>query len=203
MRLPLGVVVRLVRQTAQELDGLALDSWLWHGRHVSLVDGTTVSMPDTPENQTVFPQSKTQGIGLGFPLVRIVAIISLARGAVRDLARVLPGKETGEPALFRTLWDGLHAGAIVLGDRCFASFFGIAGLTVRDVDACSGCISGENSISAAAVVLGRGPRGHLVQAVRPEWMDDETYIQLPDTLRSASSASRSRSPASASTSWCW
>lgn len=51
-----------------------------------LVDGTTASMPDTPENQSVFPQSKAQGVGLGFPLVRIVELIALATGVVRDLA---------------------------------------------------------------------------------------------------------------------
>ena len=86
-------------------------------------------MPDTPANQRRFPQSKAQGIGLGFPLVRMVAMISLATGVVRDLALgPYQGKETGETALFRTLWDGLEAGEIVLGDRYFASYFGIAGL---------------------------------------------------------------------------
>jgi hypothetical protein len=42
-----------------------------------LVDGTTSSMPDTPENQRAFPQPNTQGIGLGFPIVRMVASITL------------------------------------------------------------------------------------------------------------------------------
>jgi hypothetical protein len=85
-RLPVGVVTRLVRQTARETDDGAPDAWLWKGRPVVLVDGTTASMPDTPENQQAFPQSTTQGVGLGFPLVRMVALISLATGVVRDLA---------------------------------------------------------------------------------------------------------------------
>jgi hypothetical protein len=83
-RLPSGVVTRSVRQTARGIDGRAADAWLWKGRRVALVDGTTASMPDTPENQRAFPQSKAQGIGLGFPLVRMVAVISLATGVVRD-----------------------------------------------------------------------------------------------------------------------
>ncbi|HSQ54426.1 MAG TPA: IS4 family transposase, partial [Gemmata sp.] len=107
-RLPLGVVVRLVRQTARELEDRAPEAWLWKGRRVALVDGTTASMPDSEENQKAFPQSKAQGIGLGFPLVRRVAIIALATGVVRDLAHgPYQGKETGETALFRTLWKGL------------------------------------------------------------------------------------------------
>ena len=46
--------------------------WLWHGRHVYLVDGTTVSMPDTPENQKAYPQNSQQKEGLGFPIARVV-----------------------------------------------------------------------------------------------------------------------------------
>jgi Transposase DDE domain len=134
-RLPLEVVVRLVRQTAREIDDRAHDAWLWKGRRVLLVDGTTASMPDTPENREAFPLSNTQGIGLGFPLARMVAIISLATGVVRDLALgPYKGKETGETALFRTLLNGLEAGDVVVGDRYFASYFMIAELDGRGVD---------------------------------------------------------------------
>ena len=59
---------------------------------------------------------------MGFPLARLVAVISLAIGAVRDLAiGAYKGKETGETALFRTLMDRLQRGDVVLGDRYFAS----------------------------------------------------------------------------------
>jgi putative transposase len=90
-------------------------------------------MPDTLKNQQVFPQSTTQGIGLGFPVARLVAIISLATGVVRDLALgPYKWKETGETALFRTLLDGLEPGEIVLGDRYFASFSMLAELMRRE-----------------------------------------------------------------------
>ena len=85
-RLPLKVIVRLVQETAERIEAGASDEWLWKGRRVSLVDGTTASMPDTPENQRAFPQANTQGIGLGFPIVRMAMIISLATGVVRDMA---------------------------------------------------------------------------------------------------------------------
>jgi hypothetical protein len=101
-RLPLKIIVRLVQETAERIEVGASDDWLWKGRRVSLVDGTTASMPDTPENQRAFPQANTQGIGLGFPIVRMAMIISLATGVVRDMALgPYKGKGTGEPALLR------------------------------------------------------------------------------------------------------
>ena len=184
-RLPLGVVRRLVRRTAREIEGQASDGWLWKGRRVVLVDGTTASMPDTPENQQAFPQSRSQGVGLGFPLVRMVALISLATGVVHDLALgPYRGKQTGETALFRTLWDRLGADAIVLGDRYFASFFGIAGLAQRGVDGLFRMHQrrkfdfrrGYRLAIADHVVIWTKP-------ARPEWMGEETYAQMPDELR--------------------
>jgi hypothetical protein len=175
-RLPLGVVVRLTHQTAREIEGRAPDAWLWKDRRVALVDGTTASMPDTEENQNAFPQSKVQGVGLGFPLVRMVAVIALASGVVRDLALgPYQGKETGETALFRTLWEGLEAGEIVLGDRYFASFFGIAGLARRGVDVLFRIHQRRKFDFRRGRRLGL--EDHVVtwaKPARPDWMDEET-----------------------------
>jgi hypothetical protein len=183
-RLPLGVVVRLVRQTAREIEGRAPDTWLWNGRRVALVDGTTASMPDSEANQNAFPQSRAQGIGLGFPIVRMVAVIALGTGVVRDLALgPYQGKETGETALFRTLLEGLEAGEIVLGDRCFASFFMIAELKRRGIDA----LFRMHQRRKFDFRRGRrlGIEDHIVtwaKPERPDWMDEGTYAQLPEEL---------------------
>lgn len=183
-KIPLGAVVRLAHQTAREVEQRAPEAWLWKGRRVLLVDGTTASMPDTPENQEAFPQMKAQKVGLGFPVVRMVAIISLALGVVRDLEMgPYQGKETGETALFRALWDRLEAGEIVLGDRYFSSFFGIAGLSQRGVDA----LFRMHQRRKYDFRRGRrlGIEDHVVtwtRPARPEWMDEETYAQMPVTL---------------------
>src|SRR5207302_10446188 len=76
-RLPVAVVPRLVHETARRAEAEAPEARLWKGRRVYLVDGTTVSMPDTPANQAAFPQSRTQKRGLGFPTARLVVLISL------------------------------------------------------------------------------------------------------------------------------
>jgi putative transposase len=183
-RLPEGVIVRLVRETARRTDARASDAWLWRGRSVTLVDGTTASMPDSSANQKAYPQSKAQGIGLGFPLVRLVALISLATGVVRDLALgPYRGKETGETALFRTLWGNIDPGEIVLGDRYFGSFFGIAGLRGRGVDG----LFRMHQRRKFDFRRGRrlGVLDHVVswsRPDRPDWMDEQTYAQIPEEL---------------------
>jgi hypothetical protein len=184
-RLPLKVLTDLVRRSARRLDEQAPDSWTWKGRAVVLLDGSTVSMPDTAANQEVFPQARTQKPGVGFPIARLVAVISLTTGAVRELVLgPYKGKETGEPALFRTLWDRMKAGEIALGDRCFASYFGIAPLVERGVDGLFRMHQRRKYDFRLGVVL--GVEDHVVswpKPARPDGMDRETYAQLPAELR--------------------
>jgi hypothetical protein len=183
-RLPLGVIVELVRQTARKTDTDANDQWLWKGRNVWQVDGTTVSMPDTPENQRAFPQANTQKPGLGFPLARVVAIISLATGVARDAAMgPYKGKETGETALLRTLLDRLKRGEILLGDRYFASYFMLAALIDRGVDGLFRMHQRRKFDFRRGRQL--GAEDHVVtwtKPPRPEWMDEETYAHVPRKL---------------------
>jgi hypothetical protein len=63
MRLPLRLVLRLSRAVAQRLSAGQAEHWKWRGREIKLVDGTTVSMPDTQDNWDSFPPSKDQKRG--------------------------------------------------------------------------------------------------------------------------------------------
>ena len=98
--------------------------WLWRGRAVKLVDGTGLSMPDTPENQAVYPQPSTQAAGVGFPLARLVVVICLATGAALD-ASIGPhqGKGTGENDLVRQVLQALRPGDVVLADALYCNHF--------------------------------------------------------------------------------
>ena len=82
--------------------------WLWNKRHVRVVDGSTITMPDTPANQAEYPQMAAQKPGCGFPIARVVVVFSLAVGSVLNAAiGPYKGKQTGENSLFRastTLW---------------------------------------------------------------------------------------------------
>ena len=185
-RIPVNVIKDLVHQTSSKIDANGSAHWLWKGKQVVLIDGSTVSMPDTHDNQKVYPQSKTQGIGLGFPLARIVALISLSTGVVRDLAiGPYKGKNTGETALFRNLLDRLAEGVIVLGDRLYCYFFGIAELLNRNVDFLFRMHQGRKYDFRRGIRI--GVYDHIVTwpkpQQKPEWMDDETYNNMPDEIK--------------------
>src|SRR4249920_4085008 len=55
-RLPEEFFAEVARKTGQSLDNSAKKEWLWKGRRVLTYDGSTVSMPNTAENQRAYPQ---------------------------------------------------------------------------------------------------------------------------------------------------
>jgi len=71
---------------AETLSSSNPNHWLWQGREVKLVDGFTFTMPDTPENQEAFPQLTSQTPGVGFPIARACAVLSLANACIYDVA---------------------------------------------------------------------------------------------------------------------
>jgi hypothetical protein len=126
-KLPSAVLQRLSVEAAANLEGLIPTDWLWHGKHVTLVDGTTLTMPDTPENQAAYPQLSGQAPGVGFPIVRMVVPLSLATACLVGMALApYEGKETGETALLRQLLDGGHLGDILLADRYYCTYWLVA-----------------------------------------------------------------------------
>ncbi len=101
-RIPEGVIVDLARSSGRDLHPHVLPTGLLNNRPIKMADGTTVSMPDTPENQKAYPQQSAQKKGLGFPIMRLVGLISLSSGTVLDVAMArYSGKRTGETSLFR------------------------------------------------------------------------------------------------------
>jgi len=185
-RLPLEMVSALARETGRLLSEKALEQWLWRGRAVKLVDGTGISMPDTEENQAVYPQPSTQAPGVGFPLARLVMVICLATGAALDMA-VGPhsGKGTGELGLVRRLIQGFRPGDVMLADALYCNYFLIATLMAAGVDV----LFEQNGARITDFRRGQslGTRDHLVcwpkPAARPQWMTPEQYAEFPGELR--------------------
>lgn len=117
-RLPEELGPRLVRETGQQLERDSDADWRWKGHRVRIVDGATLTMPDTEENQESYPQPSSQKRGLGFPMVRIVVVFSLAVGTVLNYALgKYSGKFTGENQLFRTMHTLFAANDLALADR--------------------------------------------------------------------------------------
>lgn len=175
----------LVTEVAEELEARAVSAWLWHGRHVKLVDGFTFTMPDTEANQAAYPQQSSQKAGVGFPIARACAILSLATACILDFAfGQYKGKGTGETALLGQMLDSLQKGDVLVADRYYCSFLMIALLLARGVDVC------VRAHAKRHVDFRRGKRlgkyDHLITWSKPtrcpEWMDEATYASLPDTL---------------------
>jgi hypothetical protein len=183
-RLPENVLAVLARSVGANLLCDACSSWSWRGRDVKIIDGSTLSIPDTPANQAVYPQSPSQQPGVGFPLMRVVALFSLAVGTVLAAAYgPYQGKETGETALLRSLHHHLDERDVLLADRYFCSYFEIALLGQRGVDAVFRLHQCRHADFRAGQCLASGDR--LVtwfKPQRPVWLDEATYRQLPDQL---------------------
>ncbi len=183
-QLPEAACHELVRRTGRESERAVPDEWLWRGRRVRVVDGSTITMPDTPENQAEYPQLESQRPGCGFPIARICVIFSLAVGTVLEAA-ISPyqGKRTGENSLFRTLHGILTADDVVLADRYFGGWFDIALLAERMVDVVVRKHQLRRTDFRTGLRLGRDD--HLIcwkKPARPRWMTREVYAALPDEL---------------------
>jgi hypothetical protein len=182
--LPEQACHQLVRHTGIELEREAPSEWLWHNRRVRVVDGSTLTMPDTPANQAEYPQIAAQKPGCGFPIARIVVLFSLSVGTVLEAAiGQYKGKQTGENSLLRTLYDCLEEGDVLLGDRYFSGWFDLALPLSRGVDV----VVRKHQLRATDFRTGcrLGSDDHLVRwpkPPRPGWMSPELYATLPEEL---------------------
>jgi hypothetical protein len=183
-KLPEPVLRRLVYTVGDALESRVPADWLWLGRHVKMGDGTTLLTPDTPENQEAWPQSRSQKPGVGFPILRMVVLLSLASAALCGLAiGPYKGKETGEPALLRELLDRFQPGDVFLGDCCYCSYFLLSLLLACGVDVVTRQHQCRRTDFRSGERLGNADHAVVWQRpARPEWMDEETYAAIPETL---------------------
>ncbi len=131
-RLPRERLEKALSATAQAAERRAGSLGQLGGRPVKVVDGSTTQLPDTPQNQTAYPQSGAQKPGCGFPVMKLAVWFSLASGAVLNV--IMDSLRSHDLRLFRRLWDCLQAGDIVLGDRAYGEYATLAGLPRQQVD---------------------------------------------------------------------
>src|SRR4029077_19993792 len=106
---------------------------LWCGHHVLVADGSSVTAPDTPANQKAFPQQSVQKPGCGFPIIRLVALLSLATGMLTAWATGSWSQH--EIGLLQTLWEHLRPGDVLLADRGFCNWALLAQCLQRNLHA--------------------------------------------------------------------
>jgi hypothetical protein len=181
-RLPESFLQRVAETAASQLECQVSTKQLWMGRRVKIVDGSSVSMPDSAANQKVYPQPKGQKRGCGFPVMRLVVVFSLATGAILRLAR--GSLSQSERTLVQSLQAILQAGEVLLADRGFCGFAEIYVLMRRQVHAVVR-MHQNRSGARCKKKLGRGDR--LVEwlqskKIRPAWMELKTWTEIPKSL---------------------
>ncbi len=177
-RLPLELIKSITINAGQWLNKNSHDNWKWLGRTIKLIDATTVSMPDTKENQRQYPQVSGQKEGIGFPLARISAIISLDCGVVLDAE--IGDHHTSEQRLFLELSKTLSSGDVLVGDRLYCSYFVVAILQSLGVD----CVFRMHASRKYNLKKGKklGKDDHLTlwyKPQRPPWLSKAIYKTMP------------------------
>jgi hypothetical protein len=181
-RLPEKLLQELTRDSGRRVADQAPAAWRWQGRPVKVVDGTGLSMPDTPANQKAYPKSKNLPAGVGFPLLRLVVVFSLAAGTVLEAALgPRAGRGAGEQSLFRGLRERFQPGDVLLADRLYGDFFTLAWARARGMDVVTRPTAGRAPLDF------RGRRADdlrlcWVRPERPAWMGRQEYAQLPHYL---------------------
>jgi hypothetical protein len=122
----------LIARSAERLQDLAGESYLYEARSVYLADGSTVSMPDTPELVEAFGYADTKHGFSRFPVARITFITHAGTETVVDYR--VDQYRTCQDAQFQSMWNRLPAGCICICDRRFSSFYNLAKLPQQGVD---------------------------------------------------------------------
>jgi len=188
-------VKTLLKRSGANLDEATNGKFLWHQRRIVLTDGSTLSMPDTEENQKEYPQPKTQKAGQGFPQLRILILTVLGSGAVLDSAVAsCKGKGTGEQALLRKVSSSLRKGDILPGDSNFENYFHLCQLKAEGKD---GVFEkhGSRNIDFRKCDQKLGKRDGLFVLERPtcpDWLPDQIYQQMPERLTVRAIGSKKR-----------
>lgn len=177
-------VDREVRSQCQQRAQVSLEH-LWYGRSVKVVDGTSVSMPDTQENQTVYPQPKGQKKGCGFPVMRLVISFCLTTGII--LACRKGSLHRHERILWHEMWDDYKAGDVVLADCGFCSFADYWILSQRGID----CVMRLHQARKEKKIiktfnkndyLVEWEKGSAGASSRPKWLSKEQWKKLPPKM---------------------
>ena len=183
-RLPMPVVAALMREVADGMRDLVSSTQDWLGHRVWVVDGSSVSMPDTPALQKAFPQPPGQAAGCGFPTAQVVALFCWTTGAVLDV--VIDTIRSHELPLFRRCWHHFRPGDVVLADRAYGSYVDMARLFQRGVF----CVCRLHQRRKADFRQGKrlGPDDQRVSWLKPKrWVPScgiapDAFDRLPKTL---------------------
>jgi hypothetical protein len=186
-KISLDLVTQLTTKSASLITHRAPNHWLWNDRRVRLVDGTSLTMPDTPENQKKYPQSATQKTGVGFPICRLLTVSCLATGAIMNAAiGPLKGKGSDEQSLLRDVLNTFKKGDIMMGDAYFGTYFLFAELIRRGVDGLFEQFGSRRLKTDFGTGKSLGKKDHLMSFKKPkrkpDWITQNAFDKLPEEV---------------------
>ena len=181
-RLPENLLQQLFSKVAQGLQNRVTPEYLWCGRHVKVVDGSTVSMPDTTKNQEAYPQPSTQVPGCGFPIAKIGVLFSLATGAA--IAVVIDVLNTHDIKLARRLYEFLSPNDVLLGDRAFCSYADLVFVKKRQADVVFRKHQGRKQQLRRGKIVGSHDKPVVWHKPKtcPKGLTKEDFATLPFTI---------------------
>jgi len=139
-------------------------------------------MADTEENQSEYPQPESQAQGCGFPMANIVALFCLKTGAL--IEAVIGALTTHEINLFRSLYDCLQPGDVILGDRLYGTYADICLLKARGIDSVFRTHWRRKTDFRKGKIL--GCYDHIVEWTKPlrcsQGLASVLYAQLPESI---------------------
>ena len=181
-KLPVERLDEIHRRVVQDAQDLVRAGDLGCGRRVRALDGTCVTMADTPKNQAVFPQANVQKRGCGFPVARILANFCLATGMITQWA-------TGhwyqhELSLLASLLENFCVGEVLLGDRGFGNFPILAQCLARRLDGVFRANTARRRLDfRQGKLLGKEDRLVVWRRGRkPTYRSPEYWAGLPDEI---------------------
>lgn len=174
-KLPFPLLINLTTKIAELIHQKSVKQWGWNGRPVRLIDGTTLTMPDTTENQSEFPQQGGQKPGLGFPICRLLAVSCLSSGVILNAAiSPFKGKGSDEQSLLRKVLHTFKHGDVVLGDAFFGSYFLLVEMIKRGVNILFEQLGSRKPKTDFGTGIALGKKDHLTEISKskkkPDWM---------------------------------
>ena len=182
-KLAIGDLESILSHTAKTLHEEGR-SERWKDRRVVVVDGTGLSMPDTPENQAVWPQTGGQKPGCSFPQAKICACFCLHTGAL--LSHRVGSYKNHELPLLRQQHDQFQRGDIFLGDKGFCSYYDVDKFQQLGVDSVIS-LARRRPVEAASARAVLGHNDLLIEWPKPVWNKSLSYSKeewqaLPEQL---------------------
>ncbi len=183
-KLPLTDLQEIYQHTARYL-GQQGRSKALNGRRVIVADGSGVSMPDTLENQKIWPQPSGQKSGCGFPQAYLCACFNLHTGVL--ISYEIGNKRSAEIPMLRQQLDQFEKEDIFLGDKGFCSYYDQSRMLDRQIDSVVR-VARRHPVKPKDAIEILSENDLIIEWKKPSWNKIVSYSKaeweaLPDSLR--------------------